>query len=110
MKKNPVTLSMDALTHMKQIVTSQRPVILIGVNGGGCNGLKYYIKAVGHPDVSDDAFVYEGVNIAMCGKSLIHLLGTHITMKNDEMGSRIEFENPNASSSCGCGETFNVNN
>ena len=50
----------------------------------------------------------DDVNIVVCGKSLMHLLGTHVYWKHDEMGARIEFTNPNAKSTCGCGETFSL--
>ena len=70
--------------------------------------MKYFIEAIKSPDKTDETFVQEDVNIAICGKSLMYLIGAHITMKRDVMGSRIEFENPNATSKCGCGETFNT--
>lgn len=42
--------------------------------------------------------------------SVIHLVGTEIKWKNDFMGSGIEFINPNAQTTCGCGETFSPSN
>ncbi len=108
MKRLPLSISAEALSHMKKILSHDKPVLLIGVKGGGCNGMKYFIEAIERSSESDDSFVQEDVDVAVCGKSLIHLLGTRVTMKHDVMGSRIEFENPNASSKCGCGETFNT--
>ena len=50
----------------------------------------------------------DNVNIIVCGKSLLHLIGVKIKWKDDLMGSGLEFNNPNATSSCGCGETFSL--
>ena len=108
--KLPLTITGEALSHMKKILSIERPVILIGVKGGGCNGMKYFIEAISAPDKSDDTFIKDDVQVAVCGTSLMYMLGTHVTMKHDVLGSRIEFENPNAISRCGCGETFNVKN
>ena len=83
--------------------------VLISVKGGGCNGLQYNIQ----PDSSesqkhDENLTLHKVPLRICGKSLFYLLGTKIQWADDAMGSRMEFTNPNAASSCGCGETFNV--
>ena len=83
--------------------------IEIGVKGGGCNGLKYYIEPTDEPPLkTDEQIDLDGVNVIVCGKSLFYILGTEVTWKKDFMGERFDFINPNASGSCGCGETFNV--
>ena len=115
---------------------SQKKYILIGVKGGGCNGLKYFIEPTDEEPLKIDEHitlhvkdaekqaedvdgvvdgavdgVVDGddvVDVIVCGKSLFYLIGTKIEWKTDYMGSRFEFNNPNANSSCGCGETFSV--
>lgn len=104
----PLTLSKSVIRHMKQLITSDASFILIGTKGGGCNGLKYYIEPIAAPEKLDVVFQEDGLNIAVCGKSLLHLINTDISWKVDSMGARIEFNNPNASAKCGCGETFNI--
>ena len=104
----PLTITKEAFAHMRKILSVDKPVLLIGVKGGGCNGMQYLIEAIDAPSKSDDSFMQEGVKVAICGKSIMYLLGTEISMKHDVLGSRVEFANPNASSRCGCGETFNV--
>ena len=106
--KAPLVISHEALSHIKRILSSSKPIALIGVKGGGCNGMRYFIEAIDAPSKHDDVFTQDDVRIAVCGKSLLHLIGAHLSMKHDVMGSRIEFDNPNASSKCGCGETFNI--
>jgi len=44
----------------------------------------------------------------VCGKSMFLVIGTEIDWKEDYMGSRFEFNNPNAKGMCGCGSTFSV--
>ncbi len=103
---------------------SQKKYILIGVKGGGCNGLKYFIEPTDEEPLkidehmtlpvedvekgAEDGVVDGVVDVIVCGKSLFYLIGTKIEWKTDYMGSRFEFINPNANSSCGCGETFSV--
>ena len=99
-----------ALRKMRDIITnSNSKALLFRIKGGGCNGMKYYIEPTSDtPDKFDEKINIDGVNITVCGKSLIHMLGTEIKWKDDLMGSGLEFSNPNASSTCGCGETFSV--
>ena len=96
------------ILHMQNLLKSKNSkFLLVGVKGGGCNGLKYYIEPTDDgPQARDETMVVENVPIIVCGKSLMHLLGTNVYWKEDGLGARIEFENPNAKSTCGCGETF----
>ena len=83
--------------------------VLLSVSGGGCNGLKYNVTTESdQPKKHDEELVVDGVPLRICGKSMLYLVGMKITWITDAMGSRMEFSNPNAASSCGCGETFNV--
>lgn len=110
----PIQFTTRALERIKSMTTLEKPSILIGVNSGGCNGLKYFITPVSQTSEKDvrvdlkDSKDSKDVNIAVCGKSLVYLFGTLVSWKVDDMGSRFEFENPNASSRCGCGSTFDV--
>ena len=82
---------------------------LLYLKGGGCNGYKYYIEPTSdEPSKRDEVMMIDDLKIIICGKSLLHLLGTNVYWKNDIMGARIEFENPNAKSKCGCGDTFSI--
>ncbi len=96
------------LMHFSRLLKqTNHTSILIGVTGGGCNGIKYYIEPTSEtPDRLDEVIDKEGVKIVICGKSIMHLLGSEIKWKEDFMGSRIEFTNPNAKGSCGCGESW----
>ena len=83
--------------------------ILFSVEGGGCNGLKYNLQPFSEvPKKRDEMIIFDDLKINVCGKSLLYLLGTNIDWKEDYMGSRFIFENPNASANCGCGTTFSI--
>jgi len=104
----PLTVSTKALTHFRSMLQSTpHSHVLVGVKGGGCNGLKYYVEPTsdGAREL-DVSMQVDDVSIIVCGKSLLHLIGTTIEWTVDPMGSRLEFVNPNATSKCGCGETF----
>ncbi len=97
------------IKHFKTLVSKDFNSLLIGVKGGGCNGYKYYIEpTVDKPNKNDEVIMIDDLKIIVCGKSLLHLLGTNVYWKNDIMGARIEFENPNAKTKCGCGDTFSI--
>jgi len=82
---------------------------MIGVKGGGCNGMRYFIEPTDKPPhKTDEQINLDGTNIIVCGKSLFHILGTEVIWTTDTMGARFDFKNPNAKGSCGCGETFST--
>ena len=108
--KQILTFCNNTLNHFKTLINNKNTqYIFVGVKGGRCNGMKYYINPTNDPPEKIDELMHiNGLDIIVCGRSLIHLLGTHISWQTDNMGSRLEFSNPNAESSCGCGETFNT--
>jgi iron-sulfur cluster assembly accessory protein len=107
---NILKICTKTLSHFRTILTnSNKNSIFIGVKGGGCNGFKYYIVPTNElPTKLDETIQIDDVHIIVCGHSLIHLIGTDIKWKDDFMGSGLEFKNPNASGTCGCGETFSI--
>ena len=81
--------------------------ILFYVKGGGCNGFSYKLKPTNDPPAKIDEVVrINDVEIHICGRSMMHLLGTHIEWKEDIMGQGFHFDNPIAQSKCGCGTSF----
>ena len=110
MSKNIITLCDKTIRHLKTILLdTNSKYILIGVRGGGCNGLKYYIEPTNEePEKFDEILKIDNLQINVCGKSILHLLGTEIKWKEDYMGKGLDFTNPNAKNTCGCGETFSI--
>ena len=104
-----VSICDQTIQHFKFLCGNKYESILIGVKGGGCNGLKYYIQPTNKkPQKTDEKMNIDDQNIIICGKSIMHLIGSNIYWKQDEMGARIEFDNPNAETKCGCGDTFSI--
>jgi iron-sulfur cluster assembly accessory protein len=106
--KQLITLSKNAIDACRKIVSINRDKVLkLSLKGGGCNGFEYRFN-LSHPklDKGDENIVIDGVEIQICGKSLMYLLGTEIDWKTDIMGSTFYFNNPNAQSTCGCGTSF----
>ena len=105
-----IKLCRTSITHFKNILNNTgKKSIFIGVKGGGCNGLKYYIEPTNNkPEKLDEQIKIDNLNIIICGHSLLYLIGTEIKWKDDYIGSGITFINPNAKGTCGCGDTFSV--
>jgi len=99
----------SALPHLKRILGNHK-AIFFGAKGGGCNGFEYILTPTNETngDKMDELVSVNGVPIVVCGRSMFMLFGTEIDWKDDTMGSRFEFSNPNATAKCGCGATFSV--
>lgn len=110
MNKNIINVTNLAKKQLTNIMRgSKSKYILFSVEGGGCNGLKYNLEPNNdNPNKIDEIVKMDDLKINVCGKSLLYLLGTTIDWKEDFMGSRFIFENPNALSKCGCGTTFSI--
>jgi len=76
---------------------------------GGCNGFEYALENITTPPKNVESQLLDhGTTLHTCNQSMLYLLGTVIDWKEDTMGSRFIFENPNANSMCGCGATFST--
>jgi len=82
--------------------------IRVSVQGGGCSGLMYELKFDSSIEDSDEIFEDNGIKILVDKKSLLYLLGTTLDFSDGLNGKGFQFINPNASRTCGCGESFAV--
>ena len=82
--------------------------IRVGVRTSGCSGLAYVLEFV--DEVADDDQVFEGhgVKVIVDEKSLAYLDGTELDFVKEGLNEGFKFTNPNVSSQCGCGESFNI--
>ena len=110
MKKNIINITNLAQKRLTTIMnTNKSRYMLFSVEGGGCNGFKYNLEPNNEePKKIDEIVKLDDLKINVCGKSLLYLLGTTIDWKEDFMGNRFVFENPNATAKCGCGTTFSI--
>ena len=100
-----INISKTAATQMLKLSKD----LFFYCRSGGCNGFEYVLESCSSkPESSETQTLENGVQLHTCNTSMFHLLGTEIDWKEDIMGSRFTFENPNAKSICGCGITFST--
>ena len=80
----------------------------LGVKTTGCSGLAYVIEFVDELSEFDEVFEEKGVKVIVDQKSLVYLDGTELDFVKEGLNEGFKFNNPNISSECGCGESFNV--
>ncbi len=80
----------------------------VGVVGGGCSGLSYKMDFDNEVKPMDQVFEDKGVKIVCDLKSFLYLVNTELEFSDGLNGKGFFFNNPNASRSCGCGESFAV--
>ncbi|GAA4406324.1 iron-sulfur cluster assembly accessory protein [Nibrella viscosa] len=82
--------------------------IRVAVQGGGCSGLMYDLQFDATEQPNDHIVEDKGVRILVDRKSLLYLAGTELDFSDGLNGKGFQFKNPNASRTCGCGESFAV--
>lgn len=80
----------------------------IKITGGGCNGLSYKMKFVKDSKRGDILVRSAGAQVLVDSKSALYLRGTHLDFSDKMVGGGFKFSNPNAKSSCSCGESFSI--
>jgi iron-sulfur cluster assembly protein len=82
--------------------------IRVAVQGGGCSGLMYDLQFDTAQQATDHIIEDKGIKIYVDRKSLLYLAGTELDFSDGLNGKGFQFRNPNASRTCGCGESFAV--
>lgn len=80
----------------------------VGVVGGGCSGLSYKLDFDNEQKPMDQVFEDKGIKMVCDLKSFLYLVNTELDFSDGLNGKGFYFNNPNASRSCGCGESFAV--
>ena len=112
--ENTIYVSEKAKAKVKQLmldagVTDDPSYFLrVGVVGGGCSGLSYKLDFDNEIKPMDQVFEDNGVKIVTDLKSFLYLVNTELEFSDGLIGKGFYFNNPNASRSCGCGESFAV--
>lgn len=88
-------------------LTGQTRALRVAVDGGGCSGFQYDIK-LDDPQADDLVLERAGQTVLVDAVSLPFLSGAVIDYSQELIGARFVIENPNASSSCGCGTSFSI--
>ena len=107
-----ITVTEKAKEKAIELMTKDnRPVdsfIRVGVEGGGCSGLTYKLEFDNQLKADDKVFEDKGMKIVCDRKSFLYLVGTELEFSDGLNGKGFVFINPNASRTCGCGESFSV--
>ena len=82
--------------------------VRVGVKSGGCSGLSYELTFDKQLGENDKVFEDNQVRIAVEKKSFLYLAGTVLEYSGGLNGKGFVFNNPNASRTCGCGESFSL--
>lgn len=80
----------------------------IAVSGGGCSGFQYGISFDDRKNDDDFVFERDGIAVIVDDTSLDLLNGAELDFVEDLMGASFQIRNPNAASSCGCGNSFSI--
>jgi iron-sulfur cluster assembly protein len=80
----------------------------VGVKGGGCSGMSYELGFDNIPQEGDNIVEDNSIKIVIDKKSFLYLFGTELDFSDGLNGKGFQFINPNASRTCGCGESFAV--
>lgn len=80
----------------------------VSVAGGGCSGLSYKLDFDNEIKEGDQAFEDNNVKVVVDVKSFLYLIGTELDFSDGLNGKGFNFINPNATRTCGCGESFAV--
>jgi iron-sulfur cluster assembly protein len=88
--------------------TPSEAFIRVGVKGGGCSGLSYELTFDTTLKDEDKVFENNGIRVVVDKKSFLYLIGTELDYSGGLNGKGFVFINPNASRTCGCGESFAV--
>lgn len=110
--RNAIELTAKAAEHVRRIRQEnnipEHHSLRISVKGGGCSGLSYVLGFDESPGDKDEVLQSEGVTVFIDQKSLFYLSGTVLDFSDGLNGKGFVFNNPQASRTCGCGQSFGV--
>ncbi len=105
-------VSKEAATQVKSVMQAEGLgddyFVRLTVVGGGCSGLSYKMDFDNEDQEEDEKFESEGCTLVCDKKSFLYLYGTTLEYTSGLNGKGFQFNNPNATRSCGCGESFAV--
>ena len=105
----PPRVTPRAFARLAEInaATGDDKALRVAVEGGGCSGFQYDIR-LDEPATDDLVIEGEGQKVVVDAVSLPFLQNATIDFADELIGARFTIENPNASSSCGCGTSFSM--
>ena len=99
-----ITLSEKAYQKVKQLIEESNYEVV----GGGCSGLSYKMDFTNQSNDDDQIFEHQDLKVVTNKKSLLYLIGTELDYSDGLSGKGFEWKNPQATRTCGCGESFSL--
>lgn len=106
-----ITINETAKEHILEIMkkdnlTTDKFNLRVGVKGGGCSGLSYVMDFDDQVNETDEVVDLGDLKVVIDKKSVLYLFGTELQYSSGLNGKGFQWVNPNASRTCGCGESF----
>lgn len=106
-----IRLTSSAAEKVRSLLQKQgRPagVLRVAVMGGGCSGLQYKMDLQDRPQNRDILVESAGVQVVVDPKSALYVTGSELDYLDALQGGGFKVKNPNAATSCSCGESFSA--
>ncbi|UCG53038.1 MAG: iron-sulfur cluster assembly accessory protein [Candidatus Latescibacterota bacterium] len=108
-----VTVTENAVAAIREAMVGdnlppEETYLRVAVKGGGCSGLSYELGFDTEKQVGDVEIEKDGIRVLIDLKSQVYLAGTTLDFTSGLNGRGFVFVNPNATGTCGCGESFSV--
>lgn len=103
-----VTITDAAAARLKELMPEDgnEHALRMRVIGGGCSGLQYQMGLEAEAKENDKVFTINGIKVFIDTKSALYLAGVQVDYLNGLMESGFKITNPNAQTTCGCGQSF----
>ena len=98
----------NRLLHLLEKKDEKQQFVRVGVESGGCSGLSYKLDFDNTTNEDDELIDNNGIKLLVNKKSFLYLVGTTLEFSDGLNGKGFVFNNPNASRTCGCGESFSL--
>ena len=113
MTSSILTLTESAVARVRRIIElrdEEPPAIgvRIGVRNAGCSGMTYKMDYATEVNAQDEVIEAGDVKVMVDPAAIMFLIGTELDYKEEKLSSGFVFNNPNVTSTCGCGESFTV--
>ena len=98
----------DRLFQLLENDKENNSYVRVGVESGGCSGLSYKLDFDNTKYDDDELIENNNIKLLINKKSFLYLVGTTLEFSDGLNGKGFVFNNPNASRTCGCGESFSL--
>jgi len=107
----PIQISPNAVAKVRTLLEEEGNPALklrVYVTGGGCSGFQYGFSFDEDTEEDDTRIEKDGITVVVDAMSYPYLVGSRVDYQEGLQGSKFTVENPNASSTCGCGSSFSI--